>query len=100
MSTGQILVTTVVMAVYSWQLALVVYAAFLPLVIVVRLFQRRLASAYGEVRIRIGSLLGTIGESVVGAEVIRAYGVAGRTSDRLDELDRVLPPRPAAGAAD
>lgn len=84
-SAGQIVVTTVVMAVYSWQLTLVVYAAFLPLVIVVRLYQRRLASAYGEVRTRVGVMLGAISESVVGAEVIRAYGVAGRSSVRLDE---------------
>jgi ABC-type multidrug transport system fused ATPase/permease subunit len=84
-SLGQIVVTTVVMLVYSWQLALVVYAAFVPLVLIVRLFQRRLAAAYGEVRIRIGTMLAAVSESVVGAEVIRAYGVAGRTAARLDE---------------
>jgi ATP-binding cassette subfamily B protein len=84
-SAGQVLVTTLVMAVYSWQLALVVCVAFLPLVVVVRMFQRRLAAAYGEVRISVGGMLGSIGESVVGAEVIRAYGVAGRTATRLDE---------------
>ena len=49
-SPGQIAVTTVVMFFYSWQLTLVVYLAFLPLVAVVRVFQRRLATAYGEVR--------------------------------------------------
>ena len=73
------------MVFYSWQLALVVYAAFVPLSILVRRFQRRLAVAYGAVRTRIGVLLGAISESVVGAEVIRAYGVAGRTGARLDE---------------
>ena len=30
-------------------------------------------------------MLGAIAESVVGAPVIRAYGVAGRTAARLDE---------------
>jgi ATP-binding cassette, subfamily B, bacterial len=84
-SAGQIAVTTIVMAVYSWQLTLVVYAAFLPLVIVVRLYQRRLAMAYNEVRTRVGVMLGAISESVVGAEVIRAYGVAGRSAVRLDK---------------
>jgi ABC-type multidrug transport system fused ATPase/permease subunit len=84
-SAGQIAVTTIVMAVYSWQLTLVVYAAFLPLVIVVRLYQRRLAAAYNEVRTRVGVMLGAISESVVGAEVIRAYGVAGRSAVRLDK---------------
>jgi ATP-binding cassette, subfamily B, bacterial len=84
-SVGQIVVTTVVMLVYSWQLTIVVYAAFLPLVVLIRLFQRRLAAAYGEVRVRVGRMLGVVSESVVGAEVIRAYGIAGRTAARLDE---------------
>ena len=84
-SAGQVLVTTVVMAVYSWQLTLVVYAAFLPLVLVIRAFQKRLAKAYGEVRVRVGAMLAAVSESVVGAEVIRAYGVSQRTAARLDE---------------
>jgi ABC-type multidrug transport system fused ATPase/permease subunit len=84
-SAGQLFVTTIVMLVYSWQLTLVVYAAFLPLVLVIRTFQKRLAAAYGRVRERVGVMLGAIGESVVGAGVIRAYGVSRRTADRLDE---------------
>ncbi|MGN9765043.1 ABC transporter ATP-binding protein [Micromonospora sp. SD12] len=82
---GQLAVTTLVMFAYSWQLTLVVFAAFLPAVFLIRLLQRRLAGAYGVVRQRTGALLGAIGESVVGAPVIRAYGVAGRTAHRLDE---------------
>ncbi|SCL71164.1 ABC transporter ATP-binding protein [Micromonospora chersina] len=81
---GQLVVTTAVMLAYSWQLTLVVLAAFAPAVLVIRLLQRRLAGAYGVVRQRTGTLLGTIGESVVGAPVIRAYGIAGRTARRLD----------------
>ncbi|MFG2055866.1 ABC transporter ATP-binding protein [Micromonospora sp. NPDC048930] len=81
---GQLVVTTAVMLAYSWQLTLVVLAAFAPAVLVIRLLQRRLAGAYGLVRQRMGTLLGTIGESVVGAPVIRAYGIAGRTARRLD----------------
>jgi ABC-type multidrug transport system fused ATPase/permease subunit len=84
-SVGQLVVTTLVMLVYSWQLTLVVFAAFLPLVVVVRIYQRRLASAYGQVRSRIGTMLAAISESVVGAEVIRSYGVAPRTAARLDD---------------
>ncbi|MGC3861501.1 ABC transporter ATP-binding protein [Micromonospora chersina] len=81
---GQLVVTTAVMLAYSWQLTLVVLAAFAPAVLVIRLLQRRLAGAYAVVRQRTGTLLGTIGESVVGAPVIRAYGIAGRTARRLD----------------
>ncbi len=82
---GQLVIATVVMLVYSWQLTLVVYAVFLPLAIAIRFFQRKLASAYIQVRQRVGALLGGIAESVVGAAVIRAYGVQDRTSARLDE---------------
>lgn len=82
---GQLVVTTAVMLTYSWQLTLVVYAAFGPAVFVIRLIQRRLAGAYGVVRQRTGALLGAIAESVVGASVIRAYGISGRTGRRLDE---------------
>ncbi|RZU53001.1 ABC-type multidrug transport system fused ATPase/permease subunit [Krasilnikovia cinnamomea] len=84
LSSGQLVVTTVVMLIYSWQLTLVVYAAFVPAVVIIRLFQRRLASAYRIVRERTGAMLGVVAESVVGATVIRAYGVAGRTERRLD----------------
>jgi ATP-binding cassette subfamily B protein len=84
LSSGQLIVSTVVMLVYSWQLTLVVLAAFLPAVLVIRLFQQRLAQVYRAVRERTGVLLGVVAESVVGATVIRAYGVAGRTEKRLD----------------
>ncbi|BFU45972.1 ABC transporter ATP-binding protein [Krasilnikovia sp. MM14-A1004] len=84
LSSGQLVVTTVVMLIYSWQLTAVVYASFIPAVIIIRLFQRRLATAYSIVRERTGAMLGVIAESVVGATVIRAYGVAGRTERRLD----------------
>ena len=83
-SLGQLAVALVVMTVYSWQLTLVVLAAFAPAVVVIRIFQRKLARAYGLVRRRLGEMLAAIGESIVGAEVIRAYGVAGRTAQRLD----------------
>lgn len=84
-STGQVVVTVIVMMVYSWQLTLVVLAAFVPALLIIRAFQRRLAAAYGVVRQRTGALLGAVAESVVGAAVIRAYGVSARTAGRLDE---------------
>ncbi|MEV8514706.1 ABC transporter ATP-binding protein [Dactylosporangium sp. NPDC051484] len=81
---GQLTVTTIVMLVYSWQLTLVVFAAFAPLIFVVRFFQRRLSVLYLEVRESVGAMLGVIAESVVGAPVVRAYGIQGRTGERLD----------------
>jgi len=84
-NVGQLLITAGVMVYYSWQLALVVFAAFLPAALIIRWLQGRLGQAYRVVRQRTGTMLGAVAESVVGAPVIRSYGVAGRTAARLDE---------------
>ncbi len=83
-ATGQIVLASVVMLVYSWQLALVVWASFLPLAFAIRALQKHLAAAYLRVRERVGVMLGAISESVVGAEVVRAYGIEARTGERID----------------
>jgi ATP-binding cassette, subfamily B, bacterial len=88
-SVGQLVVATVVMAFYSWQLTLLVLACFIPLAVAVRWFARRLAAAYGVVRERVGDVLGAVAESVVGAPTVRAYGVRQRTAARIDAaIDR------------
>ena len=84
-NVGQLIFATVVMAVYSWQLTLVVLAVFAPLVAVLRWFQSRLAVAYDTVRTRVGELLTAVGESVVGAAVVRAYGIEDRTNHRISD---------------
>ncbi|MFP5371341.1 MAG: ABC transporter ATP-binding protein, partial [Actinomycetes bacterium] len=88
-SLGQLVVATVVMALYSWQLTLLVLACFVPLAVAVRWFARRLATAYGVVRERVGDVLAAVAESVVGAPTVRAYGVRARTAARIDAaIDR------------
>src|SRR3712207_3655296 len=81
-SIGQILVATVVMIVYSWQLALVVWICFAPLFLSLRYFQRKLSAAYATVRRQVGVLLSAISEPVVGAAVVRSYAVEARTQER------------------
>ncbi|GAA0392103.1 ABC transporter ATP-binding protein [Microbispora corallina] len=81
---GQLLVATVLMAVYSWQLTLLVWGCFLPLVVALPRFQRLVARAYIRVRERTGDVLAAVSESVVGSAVIRAYGSEDRTSERID----------------
>ncbi|CAN5305034.1 ABC transporter ATP-binding protein [soil metagenome] len=83
-NAGQATLALAVMLVLSWQLALIVVALVPVIVVVIRAFQRHLDTAYQAVRIRIGRLLGTLAETVVGAQVIRAYGVEDRTRNRLD----------------
>ncbi len=83
-SIGQMLVATVLMVVYSWELALVVWLCFAPLFLSIRWFQKRLSAAYTVVRHQVGVLLGAISEPVVGAAVVRSYGVEERTQERID----------------
>jgi ATP-binding cassette, subfamily B, bacterial len=84
-SVGQMLVATVIMAIYSWQLAIVVWVCFAPLFLSLRFFQRKLSDAYGTVRRQVGLLLSAIAEPVVGAAVVRAYAIEPRTQRRIDE---------------
>lgn len=80
----QVLVATVLMAVYSWQLTLLVWLCFGPLVLALRPLQRRVNVAYTRVRERVGAMLGAVSEAVVGAETIRAYGVQARVQRKVD----------------
>lgn len=74
----------IVMLVMSVHLGLVV-VAMVPLVAaMVRFFQSRLEIAYLTVREKIGQMLALIAETVVGAPVIRAYGIEDGTKVRLE----------------
>ncbi|MFC3687498.1 ABC transporter ATP-binding protein [Aquipuribacter hungaricus] len=83
-SLGQIVVATVLMAVYSWWLALLVWVAFLPLFLSLRPLQKLLSVRFAAVRENVGLMLGGISEAVVGADTIRAYGAERRTQGRID----------------
>ena len=84
-SIGQVAIATVVMAIYSWQLTIVVWVCFLPLFLSLRFFQRRLSDAYAVVRQQVGVMLSKISEPVVGAATVRSYAIERRTQDRIDE---------------
>jgi len=66
-SLGQMLLATVVMFFYSWQLALVVLVCFIPLFASLRALQRRMSAAYGVVRSKVGEMLSAVAEPVVSA---------------------------------
>jgi ABC-type multidrug transport system fused ATPase/permease subunit len=88
-SFGQIVVATLVMAYYSWQLTIVVWVCFLPLFLSLRYFQRRLSAAYGIVRQQVGVMLSAVSEPVVGAATVRSYAIERRTQERIDTaIDR------------
>ena len=85
LSLGQIAVATGLMLFYSPLLTGVVWLCFVPLLFVIRRFQKIVGRAYTIVRERVGDLLAAVSESVVGAATIRAYGVEERTAHRIDE---------------
>jgi putative ABC transport system ATP-binding protein len=82
---GQVLLATVVMLFYSWQLTVLVWVCFLPLLLSLRYFQRRLSAAYGVVRRSVGAMLSAISEPVVGAVTVRTYAIEKRTQERIDQ---------------
>lgn len=83
-SVLQLLAATVLMCLYSWELALLVWACFVPLFLVLRPAQQKVSGAYTAVRAKVGAMLGAVSEAVVGAETVRAYGVGARTRRRID----------------
>jgi ATP-binding cassette subfamily B protein len=82
--------TLVVMAVYSWQLALLTIAVFMPLLPILRYIQRRQLRAYNDVRTKVGNTIGQTAEVVSGAATIRAYGYEDRVATRLSETNSDL----------
>jgi ATP-binding cassette, subfamily B, bacterial len=69
--------------VYDWRLTLVALATLLPIVLVLRVMQRRTVVAWDAVRTRVGEVLAAISESIQGAAVIRAYGVQAHAQRRV-----------------
>ncbi|CAN5677430.1 ABC transporter ATP-binding protein [soil metagenome] len=89
--TGTVLLigTIAVMALYSWRLTLIVLVVIAPLAGVLRFLQRGLLSSYDAVRDRVGETLTEISESIMGADVVRAYGLEERIDRRLKRaIDR------------
>jgi ATP-binding cassette subfamily B protein len=82
--------TLIVMFVYSWQLAIVVIVAYLPVLPLFRLLQRGQLRAYDLARTRTGDMLSEVSEVVGGAAVVRAYGLEDRARHRLRDRIRSL----------
>jgi len=82
-NSALMLAALVAMAVYDWRLTLVAVAAVLPLVVVLRIMQRRVVVAWDAVRTRVGESLAAVSESIQGAAVIRAYGVQAQAQRRV-----------------
>ncbi len=75
--------TFAVLAFYSWQLALIAFFSYLPVLPIMRWLQRGQLRAYDQFRTRVGEMLTGFSEAVMGAAVIRAYGVQSQARQRL-----------------
>lgn len=75
----QLVLATAVMAFYSWPLALVVWLCYLPILVIMGSLQKRIRARYQVVRTKVGEMLGTVSESLVGSATVRAYGTEERT---------------------
>ncbi len=82
---GQALLALVVMLILSVHLGLVVLVLVPFIALMIKWFQSRLEIAYLTVREKVGRMLALLAETVVGAPVIRAYGVEERTRFQLEE---------------
>ncbi|MEX0795292.1 MAG: ABC transporter ATP-binding protein [Acidimicrobiia bacterium] len=82
---GQAFLALVVMLILSVQLGLVVLVLVPFIALMIKWFQSRLEIAYLTVREKVGRMLALLAETVVGAPVIRAYGVEERTRVQLEE---------------
>lgn len=74
-----------VMAVYSWQLALVVAVVLVPIFPVLKMVQKRQLRAYDGLRTRVAETLTAISEAVGGIRVVRGYGQVPRARRQLDD---------------
>jgi putative ABC transport system ATP-binding protein len=82
-SIAQALGALALMLYYSWELALAVVAMLVPLLTVVSLMQAKLSAAFNTARTRVGEMLSEVSESVMGAAVVRAYGIDEQTHAKV-----------------
>ncbi len=82
-SIAQVFGSLALMLFFSWQLTIPIVLLVIPLLLIVSSLQGRLTQAFDLVRTRVGQLLSEVSESVMGAAVVRAYGLDERTTTRV-----------------
>jgi ATP-binding cassette subfamily B protein len=71
------------MLVYSWQLTIAIVLLLIPLLLVMGSMQAKLSVAFNTARTRVGEMLSEVSESVMGAAVVRAYGLDEETHAKV-----------------
>ncbi len=80
--------TLTVMAIYSWQLTLVVIAIYIPIVPILKAIQRQQFLKYREVRDAVSETMGQVSEAVMAAPVIRSYGYQETVRAKLETANQ------------
>ena len=80
--------TLAVMAIYSWQLTLVVIAIYLPIIPILKAIQQQQFLKYREVREAVSETLGQASEAVTAAPVIRSYGYQSSIRSKLETANQ------------
>jgi ATP-binding cassette subfamily B protein len=83
-SIAQAVGASALMLVYSWQLTLAIVVLLVPLLLIVGAMQARLSAAFNAARTRVGEMLSEVSESVMGAAVVRAYGIDEESHRRVE----------------
>lgn len=83
-----ILGTLTVMAIYSWQLTLVVIAIYVPIIPILKAIQRQQFLKYREVRDAVSETMGQVSEAVMAAPVIRSYGYQETVRSKLETANQ------------
>jgi putative ABC transport system ATP-binding protein len=84
----QIAVTLAIMLVYSWRLTLPIVILVVPMLMLMGKLQAKMSAAYDLVRGRVGQMLSEVSESVMGAAVVRAYGLERHVDSRVKRAIR------------
>jgi ATP-binding cassette, subfamily B, bacterial len=71
------------MLAYSWRLTLPVLALTVPMFLLILRLQKGILGAFDRLRTRVGELLSEVSESVMGAAVVRAYGLEEEMDSRV-----------------
>jgi ATP-binding cassette subfamily B protein len=79
----QIVVTLAIMLAYSWRLTLPIVILVVPMLMLMGKLQAKMSAAYDQVRGRVGQMLSEVSESVMGAAVVRAYGLERHVDSRV-----------------
>ena len=83
-----ILGTLTVMAIYSWQLTLIVIVIYLPIIPILKAIQQQQFIKYREVREAVSETLGQASEAVTAAPVIRSYGYQNSIRLKLENANQ------------